>query len=241
MWHRPWHADTGRRQRWDWRDLRDVWRDFGAEFEGGRGGGRGWRGGRERMERGRLRYLILDALRDGPKHGYEIIKRIEDRTNGWYAPSPGTVYPTLQMLEDLGLVRSETAEGRRVYHLTDAGRAELDDNSERVDEVWARFGGRQRRGPDLGELAFLRDEVIDLLRTTVQVAARDAFHRDDPETLREIRRALERCKNEIRDIGSRQSTPQQPPADAPGTAPTDRPGERFYRPCQSGVPTARFI
>ncbi len=227
MWRQPGWSERGQRQRWDWRDLKDIWRELGPEMEAGRWGGRGWRGGRERMERGKLRYLILDALRDGPKHGYEIIKQIEDRTHGWYAPSPGTVYPTLQMLEDLGLVRSETADGRRVYHLTDAGRAELEDKSEQVEEVWARFGGRHHRGPDPSELAFLRDEVLDLLKTTMQVAMRDVMRREDPEALRQIRQALERCKNEIRDIGSRRPSTEQPETASPRPPSGEQPGERF--------------
>src|SRR5690348_1385934 len=67
-------------------------------------GGRGGRG--DRMERGMLRFVLLDALRKAPGHGYEIIKAIEERTRGQYVPSPGALYPTLQLLEDLGHVRS---------------------------------------------------------------------------------------------------------------------------------------
>src|SRR3982074_1418623 len=84
------------------------------------GRGHGGHGGRERLERGMLRYVILYVLRDGPKHGYEVIKHLEERTGGFYSPSPGTLYPTLQYMEDLGLVKSDQDEGRRVYQLTDA-------------------------------------------------------------------------------------------------------------------------
>ena len=69
------------------------------------------------------RYILLDALRDGPKHGYEIIKTLEERSGGKYVPSPGTVYPTLQYLEDQGLVRATEEADRRIYQsLTPARR-----------------------------------------------------------------------------------------------------------------------
>ena len=86
--------------------------------------GQGWGGGRRRMRRGDIRRAILSALKDGPGHGYEVMRRLETRSGGIWRPSPGSVYPTLQMLEDEGLVRSRTQDGTRVYELTDAGTAE---------------------------------------------------------------------------------------------------------------------
>ena len=205
--------DRGRR-RWAgevW-GARPAWRDLGPGEGfgpwGGRGGGR-----RERMERGVLRYLILDALRDGPRHGYEIIKWLEDRTHGWYAPSPGTVYPTLQLLEDLGFVRAEGDQGRRVHHLTDAGRAELEANAGLVEAVWARFAGGSGRA-DQHEIGFLRDEAAELMKTA-KVAAAGAFRAGDTEKVRQIRRTLERCKNEIREIVGRGPTAANSPPEEP--------------------------
>jgi DNA-binding PadR family transcriptional regulator len=109
--------------------------DRGHDFEGhtrghGRGGrmrsrdlpGAGWGGGRRRMRRGDVRNAILLALSDGPANGYEVMGRLEERSGGIWRPSPGSVYPTLQMLEDEGLVRSTTSEGSRTFELTDAGR-----------------------------------------------------------------------------------------------------------------------
>jgi DNA-binding PadR family transcriptional regulator len=69
---------------------------------------------------------LLSALLDGPGHGYEIIRRLDQRSGGLWRPSAGSVYPTLQLLEDQGLVTSEESGGRRVYRLTDAGRAEAE-------------------------------------------------------------------------------------------------------------------
>src|SRR5271165_3484937 len=93
----------------------------------GRWGGErgGWGGGR-RMPRGAIRTAILVALRDEPAHGYEVMRRLEELSGGLWRPSPGSVYPHLQMLEDEGLVQSADVEGSRTYTLTDTGRAEAE-------------------------------------------------------------------------------------------------------------------
>ncbi len=96
----------------------------GMRWGGGRGG---WGGGR-RMRRGAIRTAILLALRDEPAHGYEVMRRLEEMSGGLWRPSPGSVYPHLQMLEDEGLVRSSDVDGSRTYALTDAGRAEAEKN-----------------------------------------------------------------------------------------------------------------
>jgi len=84
------------------------------------------------MRRGDIRTALLSALTDGPAHGYEIIRRLEDKSGGTWRPSPGSVYPTLQLFEDEGLVRSEERDGKRVYELTDAGRTEAEERSQRM-------------------------------------------------------------------------------------------------------------
>jgi len=154
------------------------------------------------MERGLLRYIILDVLRDGPKHGYEIIKTLEERTGGRYAPSPGTLYPTLQYLEDLSLVRSDQEESRRVYQLTDAGRAELDERSRVIEGFWSRFRdrGRTQHGPARQETKFLEDSINDLFRTVLS-----GLRSADLETVRQMRQALDKCQNEVRDILAEQA------------------------------------
>ena len=94
----------------------------GEDEERSRGGnGRGRRRGR----RGDVRLAILTLLQERPMHGYEMMQELAERTHGMWRVSPGSVYPALQLLEDQGLVRSETADGRRQFTLTDAGRAEL--------------------------------------------------------------------------------------------------------------------
>ena len=76
--------------------------------------------------RGDLKYVILSLLAEEPMHGYEIIRRLEAESGGLYSPSPGSVYPTLQMLEDQGYVISEQQEGKRVYRITAEGRGQDD-------------------------------------------------------------------------------------------------------------------
>jgi DNA-binding PadR family transcriptional regulator len=102
---------------------------------GASSGGGGFRGGhrrhgpldRDRMRRGEVRSLLLAALLDGPAHGYELMDRLEARTAGRWRPSPGSVYPLLQLLEDEGLIRGRDADGRRTFELTPAGRSQADE------------------------------------------------------------------------------------------------------------------
>ena len=82
------------------------------------------------FEQGDLKYVILDMLKDEPAHGYEIIRRLEERSRGFYSPSPGSVYPTLAQLEDEGLIRSTETDGNKVFELTDAGRQHLEERKE---------------------------------------------------------------------------------------------------------------
>ncbi len=83
--------------------------------------GGGWRGG-GRARRGDIKYLILEVLAEGPRHGYDIITELENKSNGRYRPSPGSVYPTLTLLEEGGFITGASAEGKRVFSITDAGR-----------------------------------------------------------------------------------------------------------------------
>jgi DNA-binding PadR family transcriptional regulator len=160
---------------------------------------------RERVERGAMRYVLLDALRDGPKHGYEIIKWLDERTKGAYAPSPGAVYPTLQLLGDLGLVRAGQDDDRRVHALTDAGRAALDEHAETIRHFWARFTETADASVARPEIGFVRDE-LDELAHTAWTGVRSVMRRGDYATIRDIRAAVERCKNEVREIIARGAT-----------------------------------
>src|SRR5215471_12860371 len=94
-------------------------------------------GTRQRFfESGEIRLAILSLLSEGPKHGYQLMKEMEERSGGMYRASAGSVYPTLQQLEDEGLVDAAVVGGRRTYNLTDAGRKELDKDPEAVRRIW---------------------------------------------------------------------------------------------------------
>ncbi len=90
---------------------------FGREMWGPGGGGR--------ARRGDMKFLILAVLAEGPRHGYDVITALEEQSNGRYRPSPGSVYPTLTMLEEGGFISGEATEGKRTFTITDSGRALL--------------------------------------------------------------------------------------------------------------------
>src|SRR5215831_18041163 len=96
--------------------------------------GRGCGGGERFFGRGDLKYVILELLKEQPRHGYDIIRALEERARGMYRPSPGSVYPTLQMLEDLGYVTSTQQEGKKVYSITDEGRRYLTEQQSTIDD-----------------------------------------------------------------------------------------------------------
>jgi DNA-binding PadR family transcriptional regulator len=99
------------------------------------------------MRRGDIRTAVLAILDEQPRHGYEVIQALEEKTGGAWRPSAGSIYPTLQLLEDEGLARSSDRDGKRVYDLTDAGTAEA---HARVEEAggppWAGAEGGNLRG-----------------------------------------------------------------------------------------------
>jgi DNA-binding PadR family transcriptional regulator len=110
------------------------------------------RDGRRRgrfFEQGDLRYVLLHLISEKPSHGYELIKEIEERLGGAYSPSPGVVYPTLTLLEEMGWIRPVDSEGaRKAFEITDEGRAALEENKasveaifQRISEAAERFGG----------------------------------------------------------------------------------------------------
>ena len=118
--------------------------DFGDEagdrgFRGG-GGGRGPRGRRRMFGSGELRLVLLKLIADEPRHGYDLIRAVEELTGGEYAPSPGVVYPTLTMLADMGLIEEVAAEGsRKAFAVTEEGKAHLDENKDAVEALFERL------------------------------------------------------------------------------------------------------
>jgi DNA-binding PadR family transcriptional regulator len=116
-----------------------------------------FRHGRPTVRRGDVRTAILAVLKDEPMHGYQVIRVLEERSGGHWRPSAGSIYPTLQQLEDEGLVRSEEVDGRRTYRLTDEGHAEAHGCVEKLVDKIARQLGRSKErrkdhhGPPMGE------------------------------------------------------------------------------------------
>jgi len=140
------------------RDLRGRPFRFAHRGPFGHQGAHGWgRGGFGRAKRGDVRAAILAALAEEPMHGYQIMQRLQERSGGFWNPSAGSVYPTLQLLEDQGLVTSEEVEGRRIYTLTEQGREQAEAAKQRAEE--SPWGGWGTSGPDdprfkLGQAGF---------------------------------------------------------------------------------------
>lgn len=120
---------------------------WGWDGFAGPGGGHGGRG-RRMFDGSELRLVLLKLIADQPRHGYDLIREIEDMTGGGYSPSPGMIYPTLTLLDDTGLIEEQRAEGsKKLYAATDEGRAHLEENAEEIEALLARLsaiGDRSR-------------------------------------------------------------------------------------------------
>jgi len=163
-----------------------VWGSRGRKRGGPRGG--------RIFEQGDLKYVILQLLAEKPRHGYEVIKELEDRFGGAYAPSAGTVYPTLSLLEDMGYATVTPEEGgKKIYTITDEGRRYLEENRSAVDDIFERIA-------EFGA-SFLSDSMVEINRAMGNVgrvtygsAGRYFRDRDKVAKVREI---LERAAKEI--------------------------------------------
>jgi DNA-binding PadR family transcriptional regulator len=160
---------------------------------GGHHGGRG-RGGRgRRTRRGNVRAALLALLAERPMHGYEMIQELDERTGGVWRPSPGSVYPTLQMLEDEGRVTSQEQGGKRLFALSDSGREEAAEQpSAPWEEVTAAAGENALRGREaVGQLMGALHQVMSVGSESQKARALDVVNdarrrlygilADDPE------------------------------------------------------------
>ena len=154
---------------------------FGGPGFGGPFGGRG-----SRARRGDVRVAILRLLAEQPMHGYQIIQELSSRTGGIWNPSPGSVYPTLAALEDQGLIRADDVDGKRVFQLTDAGRADVGPEAGRSAAPWEDVAA------GTGGYAELRDVVMGVVGAARQVAAAGTSSQLERAValLRETRRRL---------------------------------------------------
>jgi DNA-binding PadR family transcriptional regulator len=210
-------------------DMFGMRHHFGSPFEGKWAARRGWRGhfgpgegrggrhgrgGGDMMRAGRmlaqgdLRLIALALIAEQPRHGYEIIKVLEDKTAGWYAPSPGIVYPTLTYLEEAGYVTAQAEGAKKLYTITDAGRAHLEENRDFVDAVLERFAAigekatRIRRHFDRDEYQRGDDRqgIPPLVRAAIENLREVAANRlaDDAEAEAKVVEVLARAASELR-------------------------------------------
>ena len=135
-----------------------------------RSSGRSRHGGR--ASRGDVRTAVLLLLEEQPMHGYQLMQSIAERTDGRWTPSPGAVYPTINLLEDEGLVTVTADAGRRLVALTDAGREQLDENRDAWGDPFAGLEGED--GPDLRRLVYGLIEATRQVGRTGTDAQREA-------------------------------------------------------------------
>jgi DNA-binding PadR family transcriptional regulator len=181
---------------------------LGRMWKGGPFGGPGWgphRRGRGRARRGDVRLALLRLLAEEPRNGYQLMQAIEERSEGFWRPSPGSVYPTLAQLEDEGLIRSDETEGARRFEITDAGREHLDS---RADEPAPWEPAAEGTDNPLTELAPL---VIQIGKATFQVASvGNRAQRDQARALlADTRRALYRILAEDADDAQADEEPRE--------------------------------
>ena len=160
-------------------------------------------GKRRVVRKGDLKYVVLGLLRGQPMHGYEIIRRLEEESGGVYSPSPGSVYPTLQMLEDQGYVSSQQADGKKTYRITDAGLAFLEEHTARHDDIFGRF-------VNLGE-RFTGSEMRDMTRSFIHLAQvsfdRAVGDSGDDEKMEVLKEILDRAARDIEQAWPKSTRP----------------------------------
>ncbi|MGH3423458.1 MAG: PadR family transcriptional regulator [Nocardioidaceae bacterium] len=160
-WDQPWdnpHSRHGRRPPWGGGPPPWVQGLIGLAHSGGGGAMRAG----PRVRRGDVRSAILDVLAAEPMNGYQIIQQIAERTGGTWKPSPGSVYPTVQQLEDEGLVEGHEAAGRRVLHLSEAGQAYAAEHADEIAATWRVFdeAAEQERDGDGTDLRQVIGQVM---------------------------------------------------------------------------------
>src|SRR5947208_4728520 len=145
--------------------------------------------------RGDVKFALLELLQERPMHGYEMMKALEEKSGGFYSPSAGSIYPTLQMLEDRGFVTSNSIEGKKVYTITDSGRALFAERQKNDEEFagppWMRHrGGKPRFSP---EVQALKSEAMEVVRL-LTIAGRMSFQ--NPEQMTRLRDVIERTRKD---------------------------------------------
>lgn len=144
-----------------------------------------------------MKYVILKLLNDKPMHGYEVMKALEERLRGCYSPSAGAVYPTLQWLEDEGLVKARDEDGKKVYEITDAGRKFLREHRDTIDEIFDRV--KEALDEALGGRM---DEVNRSVGRLVKEAYRAAWRAEDQSARKRVVEVLRHAMEELENLSS---------------------------------------
>src|ERR1044072_3374415 len=170
-----------------WEGFGSFWgpKAWGFRF-GPRGARRQWFGA------GDMKYVILKLVRDKPRHGYQVMKELEDRMHGCYTPSPGTVYPTLQWLEDEGLVVSRDVEGKKGYEITDTGKKILDEHKDGVEDCCDGVAETVERTVG-GSMA----EVNRALGRLVKAVYRTGWKAEGDDARKKVAEALAKATDEL--------------------------------------------
>src|SRR5262245_45130428 len=169
------------------------WEGFGFAFSPGAWGFRAGHGRRRQwFGAGDMKYVILKLVRDKPRHGYEIMKELEERMHGCYSPSPGTVYPTLQLLEDEGLVKAKDVDGKKVYEITAQGRKFLEEHRDVVEEIFDRVSDAVHQALG-GTMVEVNESVARLVKAVYRRGwrASDEARRKIAEILAQAKKAVE--------------------------------------------------
>ncbi len=172
---------------------------WGHRRHGGHGGPAFWFGGGGRLfESGEARLALLSLIAEKPRHGYEIMTEVEQRTGGAYRPSAGSIYPNLQQLEDEGLVTSAREADRTVYTITDTGKERLEAERDTVEEIW-------ERAEELGEWGTPWAPGVMEIGRSFMTFAKSAVkavtkQNADPD---EVRAVLDRARKEIEALGKK--------------------------------------
>ncbi len=149
------------------------------------------------FDSGDIPLALLSLLEDGPRHGYDLMTAVEERSGRLYRPSAGTIYPTLQQLQDEGLVTSSEEDGKRIYVLTEAGTARLAEEAERIKDIWQR--AQDDEWGDWGDA--MHPDAIEVLKPAfrlMRTAVRSAIRSRDPERADKVREILRRAADDIK-------------------------------------------
>lgn len=146
------------------------------------------------FQKGDLKYVILDLIKDKPRYGYEIIRALEERSHGLYTPSPGVVYPTLQMLEEMGYVSSSERDGKKVYTITQEGLKFLDERKDLADEVKDHM--KHHWNPEsIGAMGEMIKELHEIGRLMHR-----RLHHEDADKIKRIIEVISRARREVEAI-----------------------------------------